>query len=78
MNIIKTIKAISFKRKLARRIDEAVSLREKDGRKRLILVVKRQPLIFTKKALQILINKGYFKKGTKMEDLEKKALFLTK
>ena len=57
--------------------EEAKSLTAGDGRKRFILLSKGRPRIFTKKQLKVLIEQKYFAKGTSMQDLEKRALFVT-
>ncbi len=75
--MIKRIKNWITHRRVKKAIKEATELSQKDGRKRLVLMTKGEPKVFTKKQLQILIQKKYFVKGTTIQDLEKLSLFTT-
>lgn len=75
--MIKLIKRWITHKRVQKRIKEAASLSEKDGRKRLVLMVKGKPHVFTKRQLQTLIQKKYFVAGTTIQEIERIALFIT-
>ena len=77
-SLIKKYRANKLKKEVNKAIDKACSLREKTGRKYLVIMHKGHPIIQTKRNLQTLIRRRYFKKGTTIQDIEKVALFITK
>lgn len=77
-SLIKKYQANKLKREIKKAINMASDLREKTGRKYLVIMHKGKPVVHTKQRLQQLIRKRYFRKGTTIQDLEKIALFITK
>jgi len=77
-SIIKNYRANKLKKKIDKAINMACDLREKTGRKHLVIMHQGKPVVQTKQRLQQLIRKRYFKKGTTIQDIEKVALFITK
>jgi len=67
-------KARSIK-KAIRLADQAARL---TGRKHLVLMVKGKPKVYAKRDLSTMIRKRSFKKRTRIQDLERKALFITR
>jgi hypothetical protein len=82
IQIIRTIHEIIKKRIYAAKVKKAINiaadLSKKDGRKYIVLHVIGSPRVYAKADLQLLIRKRVFKKGTRIQDLEKQALFITK
>ncbi|KAA6348051.1 hypothetical protein EZS27_004503 [termite gut metagenome] len=76
--IFEIIKKRRYAAKVKKAIDVASGLSEKDGRKYIVLHLKDAPRVYAKADLQLLIRKRVFKKGTRIQDLEKQALFITK
>ena len=75
--MIKRLRDWFIHKQVKKAIEEAKALTTGDGRKRFVLLSKGRPRIFTKKQLQVLITRKYFAKGTRIQDLEKRALFIT-
>ncbi|KAA6346427.1 hypothetical protein EZS27_006077 [termite gut metagenome] len=79
---MKTIISYIKRRILASKVNKAINLAsdlsEKDGRKYVVLFVKGIPCVYAKAELRLLIRKGAFKKGTRIQDLERIAVFTTK
>lgn len=66
-----------FKRRLNRAKTEALNRQAQTGRKQFVIVMKSKPVVVSKANLQILIRRRYFRKGTTIQDIEKRALFVT-
>lgn len=69
---------IIFFLRLKKAIKQAVQANQLSGRKYIVLRLGNHAYAYSKRDLQDLINKRYFKKGTRIQDLERKALFITK
>jgi hypothetical protein len=82
IQIIRTIHQIIKRRIYAAKVKKAIGiatgLSKKDGRKYIVLYVKGSPRVYAKADLQLMIKQRVFKKGTCIQDLEKRALFITK
>ena len=78
MNLIATIKKRILNYRIKMAIRQAVELAEGSGRKHLVLMHKGRPLVISKQRLGVLIRKRYFRKGTRIQDLERSALFITR
>jgi hypothetical protein len=76
--IINYIKRRILASKVNKAINLASDLSKKDGRKYIVLFVKGIPCVYSKADLRLLIRKGAFKKGTRIQDLERIAVFITK
>jgi hypothetical protein len=76
--LIRYIKRRMLALKVKKAIDVASDLSKKDGRKYMVLFVKGVPRVYAKAELRLLIRKGVFKKGTRIQDLERIAVFITK
>ncbi len=77
-SLLKKYRANKLNKEIDKAIDMACSLREKTGRKHLVVMHQGKPVVHTKQRLQVLIKRRYFKKGTTIQDIEKVALFITK
>ena len=71
------IKTWLYQRRFVRKIKQAERLAKITHRKHYILNIGGKLAIFTRKDLKDLIRARYFKKGTKIEYLETKALYTT-
>lgn len=78
MKLIERIKRTILNYRVKMAIRQAVELAEGSGRKHLVLMHKGRPLVISKQRLGALIRKRYFRKGTRMQDLERNALFITR
>lgn len=78
MRLIARIKKAILDYRIKMAIRRAVELAEGDGRKHLVLLHKGRPLVISKQRLGLLIRKRYFRKGTRIQDLERDALFITR
>lgn len=77
-NIDQVIKRSIMKYRVKRAIRKAVELASGSGRKHLVIMSHGRPIVVTKQKLKKLIDTRYFKKGTTIQGLEKKALFITR
>lgn len=59
-------------------IKTAIRAHEADGRKYLVIVLEGKPTVVCKGELRKWKARGAFKKGVKVQDFEKVALFVTK
>lgn len=77
MRLIEKIKKTVLNYRIKKAIRQAVELAEGSGRKHLVLLHQGRPLVISKQRLGMLIRKRYFRKGTRIQDLERNALFIT-
>ena len=61
-----------------RAVRKAVKLRELTGRKYFVLVVNGKMSVVAKKDIRTMVATRQFKKGVRVDDIEKRALFVTK
>lgn len=78
MRLIARIKKTILNYRIKMAIRQAVELAEGSGRKHLVLLHRGRPLVISKQRLGALIRKRYFRKGTRIQDLERGALFITR
>lgn len=78
VNIDRVIKRSIMKYRVKQAIREAVELASGSGRKHIVIMSHGRPIVVTKQKLKKLIDTRYVKKGTTIQELEKKALFITK
>jgi hypothetical protein len=76
--MIRFIKNILFQRNLKKVIANAISIADKTGRKQLVIIFNSKPVVLSKQDLTRMIRQGKFQKGVSVQDIEKKALFITK
>ncbi len=77
MNLKDKIKTWFYQRRFVRKIKQAENLAKITHRKHYVYNIGNKLAIFTRKDLKDLIRARYFKKGTKIEYLETKALYTT-
>lgn len=59
-------------------IEAAIRAHEADGRKYLVIVLEGKPTVVTKGEIRKWKARGALKKGVRVQDFEKVALFVTK
>ena len=74
----KYLKRLIFAWKYKRAVKEAVTLADATGLKYYVVYMNGEPKAVPKKTVKELIAKHRFKKGTTIQDIEKRALFITK
>ena len=67
-----------YKRALRKAIDEAVRTQSLTGLKQFVIAYKGKPVVISKKKVRLLVATHHFKKGVTVQDIEGKALFVTK
>lgn len=78
VTMIHLIKRLIFAWRYKRAVKEAVRLQRLTGRKYFVINLDGQLKIVPKKAIRMMVATHNFKKGVKVEDIEKRALFVTK
>ena len=78
MEAIKKIKNYIFHLRVKKQIKIAIKLQMTTGRKYLVLVMRGKPVAVSKQFLKDRLSQKYFKKGTTIQELEQKAVFITK
>ena len=59
-------------------IKDAVALSKGSGKRYLVLNVKGRPQVIAQTTIRTLIRQHLFRKGTTLNDIRRKALFITK
>lgn len=75
--MIKLFKEIILSYRIKRAIKMAKELAETSKRKYIVLMVAGVPKVYSKQELKSLIARRIFKKGTTIQDLEKRAILIT-
>ena len=76
--MIQLIKRIIFAWRYRRAVKEAVSLSAVTGRRYFVILVAGKLKVIPKQAIRMLVATHYFKKGITVQEIEKRALFVTK
>ena len=76
--MIQLIKDIIFGWRYKRAVRKAVKVQALTGRKQFVILYKGKPVVVSKKKIRSLVATHYFKKGMAVQDIEKRALFVTK
>lgn len=75
--MIKLFKGIILNYRVKRAVKMAKELSEASKRKYIVLMVVGVPKVYSKQELKNLIQRRVFKKGTTIQDLEKRAILIT-
>lgn len=75
--MIELIKRLIFAFRYKKAVKRAVKLRNLTGRKYFVIILKGKPKAVSKRTIKQLIAARRFKPGTKVQDIEKRALFIT-
>ena len=76
--MIQLIKDLYNAWRYKRAVNEAIERQKLTGRKQFVVVVNGKLRVVAKKDLRRMVDTRMFKKGVKIQDIEKKALFVTK
>lgn len=76
--MIKLIKKIIFAWKYKHSIRKTKRLSKLTGKKYYVILLNGGLKVVPKKTIKELISKKRFRKGTSIQDIEKRALFITK
>lgn len=76
--MIKLIKDLIFAWRYKHAVREAVRLSGLTGRRYFVLNVNGRLRVVPKQAVRMMVSRRQFKKGVKVQDIEKRALFVTK
>lgn len=81
MNIFKNIRAyfraVVFDIRLGHCRREADRLRAITGKKYLVIVMDRRPVVISKQDIKNLIRDGFYRRGVTAADIEAKAIYRT-
>lgn len=79
MNELKKLFArLIFGLRYKRAVRKAVHMNKQSGRKFFVILMKGKPVVVSKQDIKYLVATRHFKKGVKLQDIEKRALFITK
>jgi hypothetical protein len=76
--MFKKIKLLIFAWRLRRAIRQANDLANLTGLRQYVILLNGSLHVVSKKAMQSLINRHRFRRGTRIIDIEKRALHVTK
>lgn len=76
--MLKLIKRLFFAWRYKHAVKKAVKFQKLTGRKHFVLDVGGKLRVVAKKDIKIMVATRKFKKGVKVADIEKRALFITK
>ena len=76
--MIQLIKDLYNAWRYKRTVKKAVELQKQTGRKYFVLVVNGELKVVAKADIRLMVATRKFKKGVKVKDIEKRALFVTK
>lgn len=71
------IKKIIFQHRYKKAVHKAIELADKTGMKHFVITLKGKPIAISKRYVTHMVRTGKFKKGTRVSDIEKMALFVT-
>ena len=75
--MFKLIKDIIFGFRFKRAVKKADRLHHITHRKYMVLVINRKLEVLSKKEIKKFVSNGIFRKGTTIQDIEQKALYIT-
>lgn len=76
--MIQLIRDLIFGRRYKRAVKKAVKVQGLTGRKQFVIMYKGRPVVISKRKIRTLVATHYFAKGMTVQDIERKALFVTK
>lgn len=76
--MIQLIKDFIFGWRYKRAVKKAIEIQHLTGRKQFVVMYEGKPVVVSKKKIRNLVSTHYFKKGMTIQDIEKRALFVTK
>jgi hypothetical protein len=76
--MIQLIRDLIFGWRYKRAVKKAVKVQSLTGRKQFVIMYKGRPVVISKRKIRTLVATHYFAKGMTVQDIERKALFVTK
>jgi len=76
--MIQLIRDLIFGWRYERAVKKAVKVQGLTGRKQFVIMYKGRPVVISKRKIRTLVATHYFAKGMTVQDIERKALFVTK
>ena len=76
--MIQLIKDLFNAWRFKRAVKDAVKLQKLTGRKQFVVFVNGKLKVVARKDIRTMVATRQFRKGVKVEDIEKRALFVTK
>ena len=76
--MIQLIKDIIFGWRYKRAVKKALKVQSLTGRKQFVIMYNGKPVVVSKRKIRSLVSTHYFIKGLTVQDIEKRALFVTK
>ena len=61
-----------------RAVKKALKVQSLTGRKQFVIMYNGKPVVVSKRNIRSLVSTHYFRKGLTVQDIEKRALFVTK
>ena len=75
--MFRLIKDLIFGFRFKRAVKKADSFHHITHRKYMVLVVNKKLMVVSKHEIRLLVANGTIRKGTTVQDIEKKALYIT-
>lgn len=75
--MISLIKRIIFAFRYKRAVQRAIRFKKITGLKHLVIILNSKPITVSKCDLKNLVKRHRFKKGVTVQNIERKALFIT-
>ncbi len=76
-NIRAYFRAVVFDFRLSHCRREADRLRALTGKKHLVIVMNRRPVVISKQNIKNLVRDGFYRRGVSAADIEAKAIYRT-
>ncbi len=76
-NIRAFFRAVVFDFRLSHCRREADRLRALTGKKHLVIVMNRRPVVISKQNIKNLVRDGFYRRGVSAADIEAKAIYRT-
>lgn len=76
--MIQLIKDLIFGWRYKRAVRKALRFQRLTGRKQFVIAYKGKPVVVSKKKIRTLVATHTFTKGITVQDIERRALFVTK
>lgn len=74
---MKIINKLLFKYRFKKAVKKATDGAKKTGRKYYVILFKGKPIAITKQRITYMVRTRKFKKGIRVNDIERQALFVT-
>lgn len=76
--MIQLIKDFIFSWRYKRAVKKAVEVQQLTGRRQFVVMYNGKPVVVSKRRIRKLVSMHCFQKGLTVQDIERRALFVTK